>query len=246
MSSGSEVWTDSGKRQKQADAERMRSSARSEEEETGVKVLLVNGSPHAEGCTWTALCEVEKALQAEGIETGHYWIGNKPIGGCIGCATCRKKKECVFDDQVNEFAALAADYDGFVFGSPVYFSGMNGSLMSFMDRVFYSSGSRKPDPFRFKPVAAVVSARRAGTTSALDQINKYFLYGQMPVISSRYWNMVHGNTPDDVRQDLEGLQIMRTLGRHMAWVLKLKEAGEKAGIPLPEQEKPRVATNFIR
>ena len=211
-----------------------------------MKVLLVNGSPHQEGCTYTALEEVSKTLNKEGIETDFFWIGNKPIGGCIGCYQCAKKRQCVFDDKVNEFTKLAAEYDAFIFGSPVFYSGMNGSLMSFMDRVFFSASAQKPHPFRFKPAAAVVSARRAGTTSALDQMNKYFLHQQMPIVSSRYWNMVHGNTPDEVRQDAEGLQIMRVLGRNMAWLLKLKEAGEKAGIPLPVQEETRIATNFIR
>ena len=128
----------------------------------------------------------------------------------------------------------------------MYFSGMNGSLMSFMDRVFFSAGSQEPHPFRFKPAAAVVSARRAGTTSAIDQLNKYFLHQQMPIISSRYWNMVHGNTPEEVMQDEEGLQILRVLARNMAWFLKLKEAGEREGIAYPEQEQERKATNFIR
>ena len=211
-----------------------------------MKILLVNGSPHQEGCTYTALEEVSKTLNEEGIETDFFWIGNKPIGGCIGCYQCAKKRQCVFDDKVNEFTKLAEEYDAFIFGSPVFYSGMNGSLMSFMDRVFFSASAQKPHPFRFKPAAAVVSARRAGTTSALDQMNKYFLHQQMPIVSSRYWNMVHGNTPDEVRQDAEGLQIMRVLGRNMAWLLKLKEAGEKAGIPLPVQEETRIATNFIR
>lgn len=211
-----------------------------------MKVLLVNGSPHQKGCTFTALSEVAAALNAEGIETDLYWIGNKPIGGCIGCYQCAKKQKCVFDDKVNEFTALAADYDGFVFGSPVYFSGMNGSLMSFMDRVFFSASSLNPHPFRFKPAAAVVSARRAGTTSTLDQMNKYFFHQQMPIATSRYWNMVHGNTPEEVRQDEEGLQIMRYLGRNMAWLIKLKKSGEDTGVKTPKQEEQRLSMNFIR
>ena len=146
----------------------------------------------------------------------------------------------------NRDTALAQGYDGFVFSSPVYFSGMNGSLMSFMDRVFFSASAQDPHPFRFKPAAAVVSARHAGTTSALDQMNKYFFHKQMPIVTSRYWNMVHGNTPEEVRQDAEGLQIMWVLGRNMAWFLRLKEAGEQAGIPLPAQEEHRISTNFIR
>jgi len=207
-----------------------------------MKVLLVNGSPHRNGCTYTALCEVADTLAEEGIEFEHYWIGPKPIGGCVGCYRCAKTRRCVFDDKVNEFTALAAGFDGFVFGSPVYYAGLNGSFMSFMDRVFFSRGGQ----FRLKPAAAVVSARRAGTTSALDQLNKYFMIQEMPVISSRYWNMVHGNTPEEVLQDAEGLQIMRTLGRNMAWFLKLKQAGEAAGVALPQPEAERVATNFIR
>lgn len=211
-----------------------------------MKVLLVNGSPHKGGCTNTALSVIADTLQENGISSDVFWIGNKPIGGCIGCYACSKNKKCVFDDVVNEFTALAAGYDGFIFGSPVFYSGMNGSLMSFMDRVFFSASRLDEHPFMFKPAAAVVSARRAGTTSTLDQINKYFLFCQMPVVPSRYWNMVHGNTPEEVMQDAEGLQIMRVLARNMAWMLKLKEAGKKAGIPLPQQEETRIATNFIR
>ena len=211
------------------------------------KVLLLNGSPHAKGCTAAALYEMVKIFSEEGIETETVQIGSKAVRGCIGCNRCGSLGKCVFDDKVNEFIELAHAADGFIFGSPVYFSGMNGSLMSFMDRAFFA-GPRHPEgnPFAFKPAAAVVSARRAGTTSAIDQINKYFLHGQLPIISSRYWNMVHGNTPEEVMQDAEGLQIMRQLGRNMAWFLKLKEAGKAAGIPLPEQEETRIATNFIR
>lgn len=211
-----------------------------------MKVLLVNGSPNQKGCTYTALAEVSGALESQGIETDFYWLGNKPIGGCIGCYACAKKKKCVFDDKVNEFTALAADYDGFIFGSPVYFAGMNGNLKCFMDRVFFSASAQDPHPFRFKPAAAVVSARRGGTTSALEQMHKYFMHQQMPVVTSRYWNMVHGNTPDEVRQDEEGMQVMRCLGRNMAWLLKLKKTGAEAGIPTPEQEDRRISTNFIR
>ena len=211
-----------------------------------MKVLLVNGSPHKNGCTATALREVSNTLEEEGIAVRDFWIGNKPLGGCIGCYQCSEKKRCVFDDAVNEFTALAAEFDGFIFGSPVYYAGINGGMMAFLDRVFFSASEQEPHPFRFKPAAAVVSARRAGTTSAVDQINKYFLQQQMPIISSRYWNMVHGNTPEEVRQDGEGLQIMRMLARNMAWFLRLREAGEKAGVPLPKQEEIRISTNFIR
>lgn len=151
-----------------------------------MKVLLINGSPHKNGCTYTALSEIAKAMNGEHIDTEIFWIGSKPIGGCIGCYQCAKKKGCVFSDIVNEFTAKAAEFDGFIFGSPVYYSGMNGNMMSFMDRVFFSASAQEPHPFRFKPAAAVVSARRSGTTSALDQINKYFLHQQMPIVSSRY------------------------------------------------------------
>ena len=211
-----------------------------------MKVLLINGSPNKNGCTYTALSEIKNTLDEDGIGADIYWIGKKPVGGCIACYKCTEKHACVFDDMINEFTALAGEYDGFIFGSPVYFSGMNGNLMSFMDRVFFSASRQEPHPFRFKPAAAVASARRAGTTSALDQINKYFLHQQMPIVTSRYWNMVHGNTPEEVLQDQEGLQIMRVLARNMAWMLKLIKAGEDEGIPLPKQEEQRIATNFIR
>ena len=212
-----------------------------------MKVILVNGSPNQRGCTCAALSEVAKALNEAGVDTELFWIGKKAMQGCVACFGCGKKGRCVFDDSVNAFIELARSADGFVFGSPVYFSGMNGSLMSFMDRAFFA-GPRHPEgnPFAYKPAAAVVSARRAGTTSAIDQMNKYFLHGQLPIISSRYWNMVHGNTPEEVAQDAEGLQIMRQLGRNMAWFLRLKAAGQAAGVPLPVQEEPRISTNFIR
>lgn len=206
-----------------------------------MKVLLVNGSPNEHGCTYTALSEAAGELRANGIETEIFQIGKKPIPGCISCGKCRELGKCVFDDKVNEFAELSKSADGFIFGSPVYYAGINGSLKSFMDRLFYSGGGR----YAFKPAAAVVSARRAGTTAALEQINKYFQLSQMPVISSCYWNMVHGSSPEQVREDAEGLQIMRTLGRNMAWFLKLKQSGEQNGIMPPEQES-RIFTNFIR
>lgn len=210
-----------------------------------MKVLLVNGSPHENGCTYTALCEVAKALQGEGIETEIFQIGQEAYNGCLGCNACVKLGRCVFEDKVNEFTAMAAGADGFVFGSPVYFAGINGAMKCFMDRAFYSSSEVADNPFRYKVAAAVVSARRAGTTAALDQMNKYLTYEQMLIPASRYWNMVHGNTAEEVMQDEEGLQIMRVLGKNMAWLLKLKEAGEKAGVPLPEKEK-KMRTNFIR
>ena len=209
------------------------------------KVLMVNGSPRIHGCTFTALTEVADTLKAEGVDCDFYWIGNKPVAGCIGCNRCEETHQCAFDDQVNEFVKLAEDYDGFVFGSPVYYAGVAGGFVSFLDRAFYSSYTRDPSPFRFKPAAIVVSARRAGTTAALEQLSKYPTYEQMPLVNSKYWPMVHGNTPAQVKQDEEGMQVMRQLGRNMAWMLRLIEAGEHAGIPLPAQEE-NVWTNFIR
>ena len=207
-----------------------------------MKVLLVNGGPHKEGCTYTALREVEKELNNEGIETEIFWVGVKPISGCIACGKCNEIGKCVFDDVVNEFAEKCKDADGFIFGTPVHYASASGSITSFMDRLFYSTSS---DIFRLKPAATIVSARRAGTTSTMDQLNKYFSINQMPIISSRYWNMVHGNNPEEVKQDEEGMQIMRILGRNMAYFLKCQEAGRKAGINMPEKEKTKL-TNFIR
>lgn len=210
-----------------------------------MKVLLVNGSPHKEGCTFTALSEVGKALKAEGIDTGTFWIGVKPLSGCIACKTCVKKHKCVFDDAVNEFLDIAGDYDGFVFGTPVHWGGATGAITSFLDRAFYADFCGGGNRFLLKPAAAVMSARRAGTTATWDQMNKYFGLMQMPIISSRYWNMVHGATPEQVRKDLEGMQVMRILGKNMALFLKCKEAGLAAGVALPEQEAISF-TNFIR
>lgn len=210
-----------------------------------MKVLLVNGSPHKEGCTYTALSEVVGTLNKEGVETEIFWIGNKPLSGCIACMTCATKHACVFDDKVNEFLDLAAGFDGFVFGSPVHWAGATGAITSFLDRVFYADFCGGRNNFYLKPAAAVMSARRAGTTATWDQLNKYFGLMQMPIVTSRYWNMVHGAEPEQVRRDLEGMQCMRFLARNMAWFLKCKEAGRRAGIPFPEQE-PVTFTNFIQ
>ncbi|MDR0569828.1 MAG: flavodoxin family protein [Clostridiales Family XIII bacterium] len=210
-----------------------------------MKVLLVNGSPHQNGCTYTALEEVGATLRDEGVETMNFWIGNQPLIGCMACRRCAEKKLCAFDDSVNEFLAITPDFDGFVFGSPVHYAGASGAMTSFMDRAFYVDMNGRRKSFYLKPAAAVVSARRGGTTAAYDQLNKYFGIMQMPIISSKYWNMVHGNKPEEVRQDLEGMQVMRTLARNMAFFLKCKEAGLKAGVAWPETEKP-IATNFIR
>lgn len=207
-----------------------------------MKVMLVNGGPHEKGCTYTALAEIEKVLTEEGIESEIFWLGNRPIGGCISCGGCKGTGRCVFDsDPVNRFLDRAGEFDGFIFGSPVHYAGATGAITSFLDRVFYANSSL----FAFKPAAAVVSARRGGTTASWDQLNKYFGITQMPIITSQYWNMVHGNTAQQVLEDKEGLQTMRVLARNMAWFLRCKEAGEKAGVPLPKQEE-RAITNFIR
>ena len=205
-----------------------------------MKVLLVNGSPHQNGCTYTALNEVAKTLNEQGIETEIFNTGTD-IYACRACGACSKIGRCVINDTVNEFVSKAKEADGFIFGSPVHYAAASGALTSFMGRAFYSGKGA----FAFKPAAAVVSARRGGTTAAFEQINKYFTISQMPVISSKYWNMVHGSKAEDVLKDEEGMSVMRALGRNMAWFLKLKEAGEKAGIKLPVQEE-QVRTNFIR
>jgi multimeric flavodoxin WrbA len=207
-----------------------------------MKVLLVNGSPHKKGCTYTALCEVEKELNKFNIETEIFYIGKKPIRGCVGCGKCTETGKCVFDDDaVNVALDKGNTSNGFIFGSPVHYAGPSGVIKSFLDRCFYAGSN----VFAYKPGAAIVSCRRGGATSAFDQLNKYFSINNMPIVSSQYWNMVHGNTPEEVLQDMEGLQTMRTLGRNMAWLLQSIEAGKNAGVPLPEKED-RVWTNFIR
>lgn len=206
-----------------------------------MKVILVNGSPHEKGCTYTALCEAEKALNANGVETEIFWIGSGAIAGCTACGGCSGTGECVFDDTVNEMAKKAGEADGFIFGSPVHYAAASGALTSFMDRLFYIAGGK----MRGKPGAAVVSCRRGGASAAFDQINKYFTISSMPVVSSQYWNQVHGSCAEEVLKDLEGLQTMRTLGNNMAWLIKCIEAGKKAGIDMPEQEA-KIKTNFIR
>ena len=197
------------------------------------------------GCTYTALEEIAQTLKNEGVNSEIFQIGTKPLAGCIACKVCAEKGQCVFNDKVNEFLAIAKNFDGFIFGSPVHYAAASGAITSFMDRVFYTNACSGKNLFYLKPAAAIVSARRAGTTAALDQLNKYFTISQMPIISSNYWNMIHGAKPEDVAQDLEGLQIMRTLAKNMAWFLKCKEAGEKAGVAVPIIEE-RVYTNFVR
>ncbi len=211
-----------------------------------MKVLLVNGSPNQKGCTHQALQEVSGALNEAGVESEFYWIGNKPIAGCLGCHKCETTGKCVIDDKVNEFHKIAENADGFVFGTPVHYAAATGSLACFMGRTFISdfagNGNRT---FYLKPAAAVVSARRAGTTATFDQINKFFTLHEMPIISSCYWNMVHGDKPSEVLKDEEGLRIMRVLAHNMAYFLKCKKAGEAADVPLPKREE-FVFTNFIQ
>jgi multimeric flavodoxin WrbA len=205
-----------------------------------MKVLLINGSPNANGCTFTALSEVAKTLNENGVDTEIVHVGNKDIRGCIGCRKCRENGKCVFNDLVNEVAPRFAECDGIVIGSPVYFSSANGSVVSFMDRLFYSVSCDKT----MKVGAAVVSARRTGCSSTFDILNKYFSISGMPVAPSQYWNEVHGYTPDDVRKDEEGMQTMRVLGKNMAFLIKSIALGkERYGLP---EKETRIFTHFIR
>ena len=204
-----------------------------------MKVLLINGSPNEHGCTCTALREVEKTLRAEGIDTELFHIGVEPLPGCTGCNGCYGSSRCIFDDRVNDALDIAEGCDAYVFGAPVHYAGIPGDMKSFLDRFFWAG------EHRLKPGAAVVSCRRAGATAALDGLNKYMTIAEMPLVSSGYWNMVHGTSPAEVAQDLEGMQMMRTLGRNMAWLLKSIDAGRREGLAQPEVE-PRVKTNFVR
>lgn len=207
-----------------------------------MKVLLFNGSPRANGCTFTALSEIAKTLNAENIETEILQVGNKPVQDCIGCGGCAGKGKCVFNnDCVNEWIEKAKSADGFVFGSPVYYAHPSGRILSAMDRLFYAAGGQ----FAQKPAAVIASARRAGTTASLETLSTYFTQNQMPVISSTYWNMVHGNTPEETVQDLEGMQTMRNFARNLAWIVQCIEAGKKSGIAAPKAETS-ARTNFIR
>ena len=207
-----------------------------------MKVLLINGSPHEKGCTYTALAEIASALNQEGIETEIFHIGTAPIRGCIACGGCNKQAKCAFDDDiVNRLIEKVDDIDGLVIGSPVHYASAGGAITSVLDRLFYAASGK----LAYKPCACIASARRAGTTATLDQLMKYPTINRMPLVSSQYWPMVHGNTPEQVMQDEEGMQIMRTLGRNMAWLIKCIEAGKAAGISIPEREAPR-RTNFIR
>ena len=205
-----------------------------------MKVLMINGSPHTNGCTARALSEVENVLEASGIEVKRIEVGNKDVRGCIGCNFCREHGRCVFNDIVNESAPLLAEADGVVIGTPVYYAGANGQLHAFLDRLFYSTSGRIDKTM--KVGATVVSSRRAGSTSAFDEINKYFTITSMPIVSSTYWNEVHGFTSQDVEADLEGMQTMRNLGTNMAFLIKaIAMAKNQLGLP---QQETGVFTNF--
>lgn len=208
-----------------------------------MKVLLINGSSRSNGCTYTALSEIATVLEENGIASEIIQIGNRPVNDCIACGKCSTlDNACIFnDDLVNEVIKKAEEADGFIFGTPVYYAHPSGRILSALDRTFYAGKKA----FAHKPGAAIASARRAGTTASIDVLNKYFTISEMPVISSSYWNMVHGNTPEEVAQDLEGLHTMRNLAENMAWVLKCIEAGKAQGICKPEHTQT-VRTNFIR
>lgn len=200
-----------------------------------MKVLLVNGSTRKEGCTYTALKEIEKVLQEEHIETEIFWIGKEAVYGCTGCQACSKLGKCVYDDISNTLAQKMQNADGIIIGSPVYYAGINGSLSAALDKAFYQDSSK----FENKVGAAVVSCRRGGASSAFDRINKYFTITRMPIASGQYWNAVHGNTPEEVKQDIEGMQQMRDLARSMSWMLKNLTNTDK-----PEREE-KTFYNFI-
>ncbi len=209
-----------------------------------MKILMINGSSRKNGCTYTALSEIALTLKEQGIDSEIIHLENNAYRDCCGCQGCRKNDDgkCIFnDDIVNEIIEKAKTSDGFIFGSPVYYAHPSGRLLSVLDRVFYAGAKY----FKYKPGSAVVSARRAGTTASLEPVMKYFTINQMPYISSTYWNMVHGNKPEDVRLDNEGLHTMRTLALNMAWILRCIQAGKQSGINVPQIE-PKPYTNFIR
>ncbi len=209
-----------------------------------MKVLLINGSPRGEKCTYTALKAVGEELVKNGVEYEIFNVGTKPVQGCIGCGGCARRGDghCVFgDDGVNECIDKMRECDGVVVGSPVHYAAASGAVTSLLDRACYAGGSA----FAYKPAAAVVSCRRGGATAAFDQLNKYFSILNMPIISSNYWNMVHGNTPEEVLKDEEGMQTMRNLAKNMAWILAAIDAAKAAGIEKPQAE-PKIKTNYIR
>ena len=197
------------------------------------KILLINGSPHQFGCTYTALKVVAASLDKNGVDTDFFWIGNKPVAGCIACKSCVETHRCVQDDIVNSFLDIVDNYDGFVFGSPVYFASATGALTAFLDRAFYS-GIYRTGRLVGKPAACVVSCRRAGSSAALDQLNKYVTISGMLLVSAKYWNMVHGNTPEQVLADAEGINNLNFLGDNMLWVVKALQCAKHNGILPPK------------
>ncbi len=205
-----------------------------------MKVLMINGSPHKTGTTYRALDEIAKTLKLKNIDSEIITIGNEVISGCTSCRGCVSTGKCVKDDMVNEVIAKLEKADGLIVGSPVYYAGLNGTLKCLLDRVFYARKS-----FDGKPAAAIAVARRAGTTTTIDMINKYFMISNMPVVSSQYWNMVFGSNAEQAEEDKEGLQTMRTLASNMAWLLRCIEVGKQNGINTPEREVG-VRTNFVR
>jgi multimeric flavodoxin WrbA len=207
---------------------------------TGMKVLMINGSPHERGCTYTALSEAAGTLESLGIDTEILYLGTGALHDCIACGKCRQTGECVFDDIVKDTAARLDEFDALIVGSPVYYAGPTAQVTAFLDRLFYSASAKLTG----KPAACVVSCRRGGATAAFDRLNKYFMIANMPVVTSQYWNQVHGFTPEDVKRDGEGLQTMRTLAMNMAWLLRCIEQGKKAGIDRPHYER-KIMTNFI-
>ncbi len=206
-----------------------------------MKVLLLNGSPHEKGCTYTALMVIGERLKAHGVDYEIMHIGMQPLTGCIGCKKCVELGKCVFDDKVNEFTSKMREADGLVVGSPVYYAAASGQVTAFLDRAFYSAGKTMDG----KPGAAIVSCRRGGASAAFDQLNKYFSISNMPIVTSNYWNQVHGNVPEEVLKDEEGIQTMEVLADNMAWLLACIEAGKEKGISTPERPTKK-RTNFIR
>ena len=208
-----------------------------------MKVLMINGSPNARGCTYRALCEAQKIFEAEGVQSEIVQIGTRPVAGCIACGKCSQTGKCIFDDVLGEITGKIDECDALIVGSPVYYAGASGQLCALMDRLFYTSGKKMAG----KLGACVVSCRRGGASATFDRINKYFTISSMPVVSSQYWNQVHGanNTPSDVEKDEEGLQTVRTLAKNVVWLLKCIELGRESGVTFPEREKP-LRTNFIR
>ena len=201
-----------------------------------MNVLLLNGSPNADGCTFTALSEIAATLKEENISSEIFQLGKKPVRGCVACGVCHDRGECAFqDDALPALVEAVKHADALVIGSPVYYAGPNGALCALLDRLFFSAGSL----LKFKPGAAVVSCRRGGASASFDRLNKYFTINQMPVVSSQYWNSVHGFTPDDVRKDAEGLQTMRTLAHNLARMLRME-----AATPHRQDEEEHLWTSF--